>query len=285
MKRMLEEKDGKFYINASSAEVIQTCRRKAYYALKRNLRNAEESDALLFGKALHTAMEAFYLAKPGERTLEQVEGLFVDSAGPMLAHIPDTDKRSVSNGRKIIRAYFETYRDDPWTVVVDAAGPVVERKFELQTAIPWMVVHGQIDCILQNTETGEVVVCDHKTSSSLGSDFMNRISPNLQFSLYSWAANQLGFNVQRVMVNGIQVAKTKTDLVRVFTSRGQDDWQEAMQSLADACNLYRASDMADFWALNTASCAQYGGCPYLQFCSLAKQHRETAIKAQFGDQT
>ena len=94
MKRMLEQKDGVFYINSSSVDLIQTCRRKAYYALERNLRGGDESEAQLFGTAIHRAMEAFYGApvEGGERrlTLEQFQDAFVDCASQTLAHLPRT---------------------------------------------------------------------------------------------------------------------------------------------------------------------------------------------------
>lgn len=282
MKRMLEKKDGKFYINSSSVEIIQTCRRKAQYALSRNLRGEDESEALLFGTAIHMALEAFYSAPivNGERqlTLEQFQDAFVDVAVQSLGHLPDSDKRSVANGKKIIEKYWEVYQNDPWVVVKDAQGPVVERKFEFESRIPGVVIHGQIDCLLQNVETGEIVVCDHKTSSSLGSDFMNRIKPNTQFSIYAWAAQVMGYKVSRVMVNGIQVAKTKTDLMRVFTDRTEIDLMEMFETIEDSVNLYKQSEERNLWPINSASCGQWGGCQYRDICSLSAPFRETAIQ-------
>lgn len=283
MKRMLEKKDGKFYINSSSVEIIQTCRRKAYYALHRNLRGEDESEALLFGTAIHRAMEAFYSAKiiNGERqlTLEEFQDAFVDCASQTLAHLPDTDKRSIANGKKIISKYWDTYSNDPWVVVRDEHGPFVERKFELEVRrLPNVVIHGQIDCLLKNVETGEIVVCDHKTSSSLGTDFLNRIKPNMQFSIYAWAANKLGHSVNRVMVNGIQVAKTKVDLLRVFTERTPHDLLEMFDTINESVHLYEESENSKTWPINSAACGNWGGCQYRDICSLNAPFRETAIQ-------
>ncbi len=285
MKRMLEQKDGVFYINSSSVDLIQTCRRKAYYALERNLRGGDESEAQLFGTAIHRAMEAFYGApvEGGERqlTLEQFQDAFVDCASQTLAHLPDSDKRSIANGKKILEKYWDTYQNDPWRVVVDASGPVVERSFELKLT-PSIRIHGQIDCLLENVETGEIVVCDHKTSSSLGSDFLNRIKPNIQFSIYAWAARQLGFRVNRVMVNGIQVAKTKVDLLRVFTSRMESDEEEMWAALSEAVELYRGCQKRGVWPQSSSSCSNWGGCQYRDVCSLDAGFRETAIQQIYG---
>lgn len=289
MKRMLEIDrrfdDPVYKINSSSADLIHTCRRKALYALKMGMRPNVESAALLFGSALHKALEVFYKSAPGDRSLLEVQDAFEDYASATkLAELGEEDKRSIKNGRKIISAYYKTYENDPWVVVKDKDGkPVVERSFELKADTKdGLYIHGQIDCLLKNVETGEIVVCDHKTSSSLGTDFMNRIKPNLQFSAYAWAANKMGFKVSRVMVNGIQVAKTKTDLIRVFTERTREDFDEMEDTFFEARRLYHYSDTYNVWPLNSLACSHWGGCPYREVCSLPEAHRKNALEVLAG---
>lgn len=276
MKRMLEFKNDKLYINSSSIEIINTCRRKAMYSLALNLRKEDESEALTFGSAIHAALERFY-ASPS-RSLDEVLDAFNKAAAP-LAHVPPTEKRSIDNGAKIIRRYFEVYEKDPWVAYVDKDGPVVERSFE----VPFndMILHGTVDAVLQNTETGELVVCDHKTATSL-SDLAKRANPNLQFSIYVWALQQMGIPVTRMMVNGIQVAKTKSDFIRIFTERGKDDFDEMHQTILSAVDYYDYSLMTKQWPMNPASCAHYGGCQYLDICSLTKNLRAGAIEQIYG---
>jgi hypothetical protein len=270
MKRMLEIKDGTTYINSSSIEIINTCLRKAQYSLERNLRRETESDALVFGTAIHAALAAFY---NGQRDLDYIQKIFEHEAAP-LAHL-DNDKRSIANGKKILERYVATYRDDPWTVYYDDKGPFIERSFELP--FYGIFLHGTIDCILKNTETGELVVCDHKTTSTV-SDLINRVKPNIQFSIYAWAANQLGIPVNRVMVNGIQVAKTKSDFVRVFTERSTEDFEEMKQSVFDAKERFLKAKELKVFPQNSGSCSNWGGCPYLEICQTGSEHRETMIK-------
>lgn len=271
MKRMLEVKDGTVYINSSSVEIINTCTRKAYYALKRNLRREDESEALTFGTAIHAALAEFYT---GHRSLEEVQAAFVAAAAP-LSHL-ENDKRSIENGKKILERYVATYKDDPWTIYTDEKGPFIERKFEIEL-LPKLILHGQIDCILKNTETGELVVCDHKTTSTV-SDLINRVKPNIQFSIYAWAANKLGIPVSRVMCNGIQVAKTKSDFIRVFTERNEDDFEEMTDSILSARLRFVDHDGIGVWPQNTGSCSNWGGCPYLEICQTPKSQREAVIK-------
>jgi CRISPR/Cas system-associated exonuclease Cas4 (RecB family) len=288
MKRMLEVEGNTFKINSSSAEILHTCRKKAYYALERGLRPKEESEAMSFGTAIHKALEAFYSSdfSNGERliTEQELHEAFISAAQPIM-HVPAGEKRSVENGKKILTKYLETYSNDPWQTVRDSNGkPMVELKFELPMQED-IVLHGQIDCLLQNRESGEIVVCDHKTASTLGVDFFNRIKPNLQFSVYAWAARQLGFPVSKVMVNGIQVAKTKTEFVRVFTNRDAEDDLEMRDSITDAIRLYTNAKNTNVWAINSASCSHYGGCSYRDICSLSTAYRETAIDQLYGNRT
>lgn len=284
MKRMLERKGSVFYVNASSVDIINTCPRKAEYALLRGMRKEDESEALVFGKAIHAALETLYRADPAKRSLSDMIAAF-EAAGASLASVPETEKRSLSNGVKILNRYFASYASDPWVIYSDDKGPFVERSFELpfktHNKFTSVFVHGQMDAVMQNTETGELVVVDHKTTSTV-SDLINRVKPNLQFSLYAWAANQMGLKVSRVMVNGIQVAKTKSDFLRIFTDRGPDDFAELDLSLTHAIEQYDKFSAADAWPMNTSSCSNYGGCQYLGICQLDKSLKENAIRAQYG---
>jgi len=282
---MLEEKNGTYSINASSVDIIMTCPRKAQYALAMNLRSEDESEALTFGKAIHAALEEFYKQIPGQRNIDAIHAAFDAAAVNLL--VPAGEKRSRDNGHKIISRYCEVYANDPWMVYRDKDGPFVERSFDLPYDLahefpPFLIrVHGQMDAILQNTDTGEVVIVDHKTTSTV-SDLLNRVKPNLQFSLYAWAANQMGIKVDRVMVNAIQVAKTKCDLLRIYTERGEHDFDELRNTLIHAVDSYRRWNDRDVFPQNSGACGNWGGCQYLDMCSAAPQDRSNIISSRYG---
>jgi len=247
------------------------------------MRSEGESSALIFGTAIHAALDVFYRASPGSRNIADVHAAF-DAAAKNL-DVPENDKRSRENGHKILSKYFEVYANDPWVTYHDSQGPFVERSFELPfslapyNGLPFDVwLHGQIDAIMQNTETGEIVVVDHKTTSTV-SDLMNRVNPNTQFSIYAWAANELGIPASRVMVNAIQVAKTKCDLMRVFTTRGEAEFGEMMDTVAGAAKFFWEATTSKRFPMNTSSCSNYGGCQYLEICSTPVSQRENLIKS------
>lgn len=290
MKRMIEvSQSGKYtyvFINSSSLDIIQTCPRKAQYALKMGYRKEDETEAMAFGSSIHAGIEKMYSLDPDDRRLEAMIDAFTARAAASLSNVPPGDKRSISNGHKILKTYFETYRNDPWKILLNSDGqPMVEQDFQfplmdhLDLRIHWF---GRVDAILKNTETGEVVVCDHKTTSSLGVDFFNRVKPNHQFTGYVLACQKFfGLPVNQMMVDGIQVAKTKCDLTRVFTYRGEDDFDEFKESVLNTVQNYLDYGHSNQWPMNTSSCGQYGGCQYREPCSERQEFRANVLTSLY----
>lgn len=298
-------------INFSSLDVIQTCKRKAEYSLIRGLRSNAESEALIFGTAIHKALEAWYLLPREKRELSakdweiaqtfisgaqdtnDFEGAlgalkaFALKAAPLRA-LGEENKRSVMNGLKILRAYFKHYLDDGLEVVHDERGPIIERDVEFMLAKrpdDSLIVNyfGTIDAILRDTVSGQVFVADHKTTHALGADFYNRINPNFQYTGYVLAARQcLGIHTDTFMVNGIQVVKTKQEFSRQFTRRTEEDFIELSHAVTRAVDELITCEETGFYPMNTPSpCAMYGGCQYLPICSLPANMRDNTIKTQY----
>lgn len=274
------------YINASSVDVIQSCLRKSHYLIERNLkRSGDESEAQLFGSAIHAGLAVFYGCDPGSRVLSDVLDAFM-AYESRLQGAAGT-KRSVENGRKILEEYFKIYAADPWVSYVDASGPFVERSFEVpfgRVGNTRVVAFGAIDAILKNTETGELVVCDHKTTSTLGSQFYQQVKPRTQFGLYSWAARAMGIPTKSVMMNGIQVAKTKTEFARVFADYGPEEDNELRLTIYDAATKYMSAVGSQIFPMSTSQCSSWGGCQYHEICSAKAAQREYVIQSIYGVQ-
>lgn len=276
----------KVFINASSVTVIQECLRKAHYLLERNLSaSSDESEAQTFGSAIHAGLAVFYSHRPSDRVLADVINAF-DAYGDRLSGSQGT-KRSVENGRKILEGYFSTYKDDPWVTYQDSSGPFVERQFELPFGRVGgydITVFGTIDAVLRNIETGEIAVVDHKTTSSLGDQFYKQLKPRLQFAMYSWAVRSMGIPAKSFMMNGIQVAKTKQEYVRLFADYGPDDDEELRIAVSDAVTRYLWATGNKIYPMTTGACASYGGCQYHEICSARANQREFVIQSKYGVQ-
>lgn len=314
MLQLTKEPSGKYLceINFSSLDLIQTCLRKAYYILDQGLIKDDEAQALSFGTAMHKALEHWYELPIEQRELpakykeaaeligyghsvpeaETVGSLgsikrFYDSARISLASVDATDKRSISNGIKILTAYFKHYANDRLEVYRDKDGPCIERKVsvELFDSEELKITYfGTIDVILENKETGIIMVADHKTTAALGAEFYNRCKPNHQYCGYTWAAREaLGIPTDKFMINGLQVAKTKQEFARQVVSFSDDDFEEFKSAVRVRVRQYITAKENNEWPLASPNaCSMYGGCAFISVCSAPKSIRQSIINAGWG---
>lgn len=301
-------------INSSSLSLIQTCSRKSFYSLHEGWRSRTGNPPLIFGSAIHKAMEVFY-AYDGERTfpdnfedhaqligrgyaapaphfLYDAVAAFVKEAEP-LRMLPDDDKRSIPSGIWVLQHYFNTYLNDTYTIHRDAAGPVIERDFStvvLDEIDLQITLFGRIDFVLRNTLTGEILPGDHKTTSVMGSDFMSRVKPNHQYTGYLLGAHVLGLgDGENFLVNGIEVkARPKTaragppKFIRQVTRRTPEDFTEFREVLREASRNYVRWLTEERWPLGPVdACAMWGGCSFHDVCSAPNELRSNILNAKF----
>lgn len=329
-KEMLSvERDGAqtlVRVNSSSHSLIQTCGRKSQYSLSQGWKPKAVQPPLEFGTAIHKAMEVFY-SWQGERTFpidfDQVAPLLADGRPAPEPHflyealvafvkamaplriLPDDDKRSIPSGIWVLSHYFRTYLNDIYRVHVDEHGPVVERSFRVpfyEGAKLKVELFGQIDFVLKNMVTGQILPGDHKTSSQMGSDFFNRCKPNHQYTGYLIGAHQaLGISDEHFLINGIQSSsapKMKNDgspranpkgpptFTRQITRRTPEDFKEYRDSLMDAVHNYLRWDETGTFPLGVVdACASWGGCHFLEVCSAPNELRDNILSAKFHRRT
>lgn len=301
-------------VNYSSLDIIQTCLRKAEYALDRKLFGAFDSPALTFGSAIHKAMEVWYCSKRESRKASSSQcddshAMMLAEKSPILHgscarcgaiyafldvakelnehHAP----RDPENGIKILNDYFDFYLDDALEIMSDSMGPLCERSFEIPiwkdlTYLNYqleIVLHGTIDTVMRNKETGEILIFDHKTTSALGKDFFNRIKPNFQYTGYWLGATQvLNLIPSAFVVNGIQVAKTKTAFNRQRTIIHESEIQELRDAVLESTYRYLHAKHSQTWPMSTPNpCSMWGGCQYKKVCEASPTVRESIISAEF----
>jgi len=291
-KRMLEiiEENGKqtVYVNSSSIELMSTCPKKASYILKEKMVSPTVSPALVFGSAIHKALEAFYCMPKNDRSLESVLLVFEGELINLMTVEDRYSPNSFENGLALLREYCRVYKNDPWEATH------VEKEFEfLLHEDPKIKVfyHGTIDAIMVNSQTKETAVFDHKTTSQMGVTFSQRVNPNFQFAGYVWAAQQMGVKTNSFIMNGIQkkntIPKTKREItpnqmLRVpteFTAGQIREWKENVLAIL---NTYLYQDKYNFFPMNAPSpCTQYGGCQFREICELSPELRQQVIDARF----
>lgn len=303
----------KVRINSSSLSLIQTCPRKAFYTLVEGWRPKAGSPPLVFGNAIHKAMEAFYMWSSREREIPPdfdavaqacIGGAapehpayapileFIKAAEPLQA-LPDTDARSLVSGVWMLTHYMRTYLHDTYVIYRDKGGPFIERDFSLlvyDSPALYIELFGRIDFALMNEATGEVLVGDHKTTSRMGSEFMNRIKPNHQYTGYVMGAQRcFGLSNENFMVNGIQSkARPLTarggppTFIRQITRRTEEDIEEFVEVLRAAVFSFLNYSGGGVWPLGPVdACANYGGCGYQDVCSSPSQMRQSLLESKF----
>ncbi len=303
--------DGKTYvkINFSSLDILQTCMRKSNFALNNGLTIASEHPALVFGVGVHKALEVWYCADRTNRKIGSVQCddahaqmlagnnpaahgacarcaamfAFIETAKVLTEH---DGARSPESGVNILNNYFDVYLDDPYEVLHDSQGPVCERTAEAilyDSADLRIIFFGTIDSVLRNRETSEIIGCDHKTTSSLGKDFFNRIKPNFQYVGYWFLMREsLGLKPSQFMVNGIQVAKTKQELSRQFTTITDEEIEELRTAVVWNVRKYLECLESGVWPMTTpTACANWGGCQFKKICEMPQKLHSAIISAEF----
>jgi hypothetical protein len=296
-------------INYSSLELMQTCMRKAYYTLHEGWSGAD-SEALVFGSAIHKGIEVWYVQPRSQRNRVssvcmdyQVSDLTNPEHGKTCARCMAVDafrleaaalaclgpenKRGVENGVDILNNYFDTYIDDPYEIVIGEDGnPLIECHAQAQIYRGFRLTinyHGTLDIVFRDTITGDMFVGDHKTTWQLGQEFYNRLKPNHQYTGYVWLANrQLGLTTGKFMINGIQVAKTKRALARQFTERNEEDFAELKNAVVYNVKNYLACIESGVFPQNSPNpCTMYGGCSFRSVCDLPASMRARGLELNF----
>jgi hypothetical protein len=264
----VQEISGQKIVNISGSSLFDlACARKAKF---KYIDGAvpESKLSAKFGTAIHHALAEFYKEKPSNRS----DSLLVNAFNEVWKEEGD-DLRNAETAEKMLRNYWNTFgTDENYEVLVDSIGPVVEREFDVHLKVVDGIQYrltGTIDLVLKYKETGEIVIMDHKTSKSLGGEFINRYRLNSQMIGYCYAASRLfNTNISRYVINGLQVAKTKQSITRFqgYVNGFQLD-QYIKDTLAKVSAFVSFSDNGYFPRALSSECSSYGGCPFLDACS------------------
>lgn len=253
---------------------FQTCQRKYDFRMNKGLVGRKAPIAADFGKCIHLALDEWYKGGDIEKTVELFKANYVESE--------EDDKRTHKMGEWILRNYHSKYVDQPFKVLS------TEREFTIPLPNGNKLI-GRIDKIVE--WDGAVWGMDHKTTSQLGDSYMRMHTPNLQFSGYTWAIQQLGFPLcQGILVDALLVAKglletaSRAKLVplrRDFAYRSVGDIREYLETIESIQQDIRLREIGDLWIPNFDACTDYGECPYRKICKEPTEFRDKIIAADY----
>lgn len=278
--------DDHLFIDASTLEKYTTCRRSyEYYGLHKR-RLAGERPALIFGQALHKALELHYRGADVLDVVQAIHSVFRES-GP----IPEGDHRTAAFCQDVFLAYTANYPVEPFDVLTDAATgqPLVESPFSLPLGLvtyqgrPIQVVWtGRLDLIVKFRELpAPPFHLDHKTTSIMGEKYFDEYMNEQAQIGYAWATKKM-LGLERpegFMINAIcSRPPTKTGKgtefrrQRFFLDNDRlDEWEE--NTLEQVQGLVRDAERGVFPMHMKWCVGKYGKCSYFDVCSLPRDER------------
>jgi len=273
------------WLDNSKIETFHLCPQKYAYRYEEHLVpiDRKRDSALMFGGAIHKALEALYRGTGFDKVPCPLcnEGCFrckgvpiIRIAAEFLANYRDNpddlkEIRTVDRGLELLSLYLAKWRREPFKVLA------VEKSFEL-TFGDFLYI-GRIDLIIDYEGTPMTV--DHKTTTRFGVVFDAGFKLSGQFTGYMRGASKLvGHEINSALSNALRVT-TKIDdnsFARIYTHRTPEEferWEDEVNYVAKQITSMRAFN---FWPKSAPfACGAYNRiCEYYPLCIAAAQTRE-----------
>lgn len=292
--------------DSSSLSMMKRCPREYYYGQVLGLRRKRRSAPATFGGAFAKAMETFETEEPkvgrGPALNEALRAATVASEG-----MEDHKSRTREALMRSVIAYVDHHATDNVTTLRKTDG---DAAVELHFKVPL----GPVISFLPETEVvmcgymdrvvdfqGTPLVLDNKTtgasiSTEKGSEaYFKNFTPDNQIDTYVWAAKEaFGIPVRGVIIDAMQIAKTKTAFARhiIHRTTGQiAEWRgglnywlrlAATSSMA-LLHVKTGEDRAQVFPQNQTSCHKYGGCTFRNICGKDPSVRAAFLETDFEE--
>jgi len=282
-------------LDSTSIGAYKTCPKYYQYSIIEGWQSKELSPHLTFGLLLHAAREGYEKAKVAglshDDAIDQVLDFLLKATWDRDLGRPWISQHNLKNRKTLIQTaiwYLDAKaKDDPLeTVILSNGKPAVELSFRFDTGIKVggeaIIACGHLDRLAKLNE--HVYVPDIKTSSSeVNAKWLSQFSPHNQFSLYTVAGKvAFGFDVEGVIVDGIQVGVGFARFQRHLVGRDESTLSEYMGTFADVVEEMTRSAERQHWRMNDKACDMYGGCAFRQVCAKSPASREPLLKLQFA---
>ena len=203
-------------VSVSQINCFLACRRRWHYSYCEGLRQKRERDYLTVGKLCHAGMEAAMRkrwdwamkgADPDLQDLIEVGTAAVTRMWDEYMEVTDFLDEELPEQQELLARALDVFEEaleefDPlrWMPVTVARDGEPIPALELHFCVPCagsQSLHGYIDAILHDLETGQVWCVDYKFRRTLAADDDERF--NLQNAVYMMACRQMGIDVAGTM--------------------------------------------------------------------------------------
>lgn len=256
------------HISISQLNEWLGCQQQYAYHRIEKLPACDLSGAMIFGSAVHTAIEAYYkgriLAKEvGLVEMTQVFELYVhETEQESIINWKSTKETEIEKAKKIFEVFLE---GQTWNRPLE-----VEKMIRLEIEGLEVPLIGRIDLIEEDPRTGEIIIVDFKTAAAKpylnsGGGVINDIDGNDQLTAYGiWAQKE--FPEHGIGMRLDFLVKTKEpSYLKLKTSRSEAQESALMESLRrtwNQINMARAGVISPV-AVRSFRCS---GCGYRNIC-------------------
>jgi len=219
-KQALQEFQSELHISYSQIFTYLGCSLKYFFTYVRQMPHERVSIALMFGSAIHAAIERYYRSLKGNGVpdpLWQIQDLFADSLNadlesrdiPILYKKETPDRKStIEMGKGLLKAFYEGI-DMTGFEVAGIELPLTARLFNEDGKPMDMIVTGIIDLLLRDAQSN-VIAVDNKTAKNPYAQAT--VDEDLQLTSYSYllASNKYVFPTADVYCRFDVMRKLKT---------------------------------------------------------------------------
>ena len=262
-------------IDSTMLVTWRACPRKFYLSFCENLAPSGKSVHLHFGgavaKGLEVARRAFFI---NGVPAPQAEALGINAALEFYGDFEPPEKSSAKSWGGLLIAMDGYFKQ--WPLGQDSVKPYkngIEVNFALPIpgafrpdGSPW-IYGGRYD-MLAEIDSILHIEDDKTTGGSFSFSWSEQWHLRNQFLGYIWAAQQHGLPVERCLIRGISVLKTKNDYAQALAHYPKHMIDRWFQQTVRDLNRISAQWTEGYFDFNLGdTCTSFGGCPFNSPCS------------------
>lgn len=275
------------FLDSSKMQELAACPRKFFYRYILGWVSDHKSIHLIFGEAIHLALEHLYKTALSSENLKDAFTLFLDKYREEFSEVEDESvaPKNPAYAYMALEGYIKKYQeiDNEYKIL----GTEIKDTFFIDPHDSSKTMTMKLDLIVEDKK-GNIIVIDHKTGSRNSQMWIDSWTLSIQMNNYLLGAmSYYGDKVTKLIVNGIFFTKTQTgdankgyQRAPILASKGRmlghlsminfyyQLYESFMRALA---NTDPKSPVLDTFPRNPNTCSSYAGCPYHSICTVVEQ--------------
>jgi len=248
------------WLSYSSAKEIHRCRRRFFWHKKLGLTKPFSVDAMKYGAAIHYALPH---AQRGDIAMAMAAFQEAWAGG-----IEDS-KRNTSRAKALLMDFMRShspaiYKLIPPPGTFESSDPVSDDEVPFAIDLGFDIpIVGRVDALADWPNRGLWAV-EYKTSSSLGTTFLESFEFEPQALTYALALVTQGIEVEGVIIEGLGVMKSSTKSLTAPIRVSNHELSSVVDWYGEAIKKLQDCERDNYWPKDLSGCTAYTsfGCPW-----------------------